>query len=100
MTQRVMSSWPKVHSNCFNNLQLQKEWILDTEFFGSKRKIRQLNGAIPKSWLKRWDYLSITSDNCFETTGATSAGLPGLTIGEQIGGMWNSIAAHKALHDT
>ena len=32
------------------------------------------------------------SDNCFDTTGAISAGLPGLTIGEQIGGMWKSIA--------
>jgi len=36
--------------------------------------------------------LEIVSDNCFDTTGAISAGLPGLTIGEQIGGMWKSIA--------
>jgi hypothetical protein len=32
------------------------------------------------------------SDNCFDTTGSASAGLPGLTIGEQIAGMWKSIA--------
>jgi hypothetical protein len=35
------------------------------------------------------------SDNCFDTTGAASAGLPGLTIGEQIGGMWKSIAENN-----
>lgn len=34
----------------------------------------------------------MVSDNCFDTTGDASAGLPGLTIGEQIGGMWKSIA--------
>jgi hypothetical protein len=34
----------------------------------------------------------MVSDNCFDITGAASAGLPGLTIGEQIGGMWKSIA--------
>lgn len=34
----------------------------------------------------------MVSDNCFDTTGAVSAGRPGLTIGEQIGGMWKSIA--------
>jgi hypothetical protein len=34
-----------------------------------------------------------------DTTGAASAGLPGLTIGEQIGGMWKSIAENnKDLH--
>ena len=39
------------------------------------------------------------SDNCLDTTGAASAGLPGLTIGEQIGGMWKSIAEdNKDLH--
>jgi hypothetical protein len=39
------------------------------------------------------------SDNCFDTTGAASAGLPGLTIGEQIGGMWKSIAENnKDIH--
>lgn len=38
------------------------------------------------------------SDNCFEITGAASAGLPGLTIGEQIGGMWKSIAVTKQYH--
>lgn len=37
-------------------------------------------------------YLVITSDSCLDITGANSAGLPGLTIGEQIGGMWKSIA--------
>ena len=36
--------------------------------------------------------LKIVSDNCFDTTGAASAGLPGLTTGEQIGGKWKSIA--------
>lgn len=36
--------------------------------------------------------LDMVSDSCFERTGATSAGLPGLTVGEQIGGMWKSIA--------
>ena len=35
------------------------------------------------------------SDNCLDTTGAASAGLPGLTIGEQIGGMWKSIAENN-----
>lgn len=34
----------------------------------------------------------MVSDNCVDTTGAASAGLPGLTSGEQIGGMWKSIA--------
>lgn len=37
----------------------------------------------------------IVSDNCLDTTGAASAGLPGLTIGEQIGGMWKSMAGTK-----
>lgn len=41
--------------------------------------------------------LKIVSDNCFEITGAASAGLPGLTIGEQIGGMWKSIAVNKTI---
>lgn len=36
--------------------------------------------------------LEIMSDSCLDRTGAASAGLPGLTIGEQIGGMWNSMA--------
>lgn len=36
--------------------------------------------------------LDMVSDSCFERTGATSAGLPGLTVGEQIGGMWKSMA--------
>jgi len=34
----------------------------------------------------------MVSDNCFDTTGDASAGLPGLTIGEQIGGMKKSTA--------
>lgn len=34
----------------------------------------------------------MVSDNCFDTTGEASAGLPGLTMGEQMGGMWKSIA--------
>lgn len=37
------------------------------------------------------------SDNCFDTTGAASAGLPGLTVGEQIGGMWKSIAENRKI---
>jgi len=36
--------------------------------------------------------LEMVSDNCFDTTGDASAGLPGLTIGEQIGGMKKSTA--------
>lgn len=44
-------------------------------------------------------YLKIVSDNCFDTTGAASAGLPGLTIGEQIGGMWKSIAERRTLRN-
>lgn len=43
-------------------------------------------------------YLKIVSDNCFDTTGAASAGLPGLTIGEQIGGMWKSMAGKTEIH--
>lgn len=35
----------------------------------------------------------MVSDNCFDITGATSAGLPGRISGEQIGGIWNSMAA-------
>lgn len=41
----------------------------------------------------------IVSDNCLDTTGAASAGLPGLTIGEQIGGMWNSMADKKDINN-
>lgn len=39
--------------------------------------------------------LKMVSANCFDITGAASAGLPGLTRGEHIGGMWNSIAAYR-----
>lgn len=39
----------------------------------------------------------MVSESCFDTTGAVSAGLPGLTIGEQIGGMWNSIAEKRKI---
>lgn len=35
----------------------------------------------------------MVSDNCFDITGAISAGLPGRISGEQIGGMWKSMAA-------
>ena len=42
-------------------------------------------------------YLKIVSDSCFDTTGAASAGLPGLTIGEQIGGMWKSITVNNRI---
>jgi len=42
--------------------------------------------------------LDMVSDNCFDITGAASAGLPGLTIGEQIGGMWKSIAEKNKIH--
>jgi hypothetical protein len=38
-------------------------------------------------------YLMRMSSRFLEMTGATSAGRPGLTSGEQIGGMWNSTAA-------
>lgn len=34
----------------------------------------------------------MVSDNCFDTTGDASAGLPGLIMGEQIEGMWKSMA--------
>lgn len=34
----------------------------------------------------------MVSDNCLDTTVATSAGLPGLIIGEQTGGMWKAMA--------
>lgn len=37
-------------------------------------------------------YLLIASESCFDMTVATSIGLPGLTRGEQIGGMMNSTA--------
>jgi len=40
-------------------------------------------------------HLKIVSDKRFEITGAASAGLPGRTVGEQIGGIWNSIATKK-----
>lgn len=39
--------------------------------------------------------LKIVSDNCIDITGATSAGLPGRTSGEQIGGMWKSMAVNN-----
>uniref|UniRef100_A0A2P2JZT8 3' exoribonuclease domain 1-containing family protein n=1 Tax=Rhizophora mucronata TaxID=61149 RepID=A0A2P2JZT8_RHIMU len=42
----------------------------------------------------------MVSDNCFDRTGAASAGLPGLTIGEQIGGMWKSIAIQPSSGDS
>ena len=36
-----------------------------------------------------------TSSRALEMTGATSAGRPGLTKGEQMGGMWNSTTAQN-----
>ena len=39
----------------------------------------------------------MVSDNCLDTAGAASAGLPGLTIGEQIAGMWKSMAGKKKI---
>lgn len=40
-------------------------------------------------------HLEIISDKRLEITGASSAGLPGRTVGEHIGGMWNSTAKQK-----
>jgi len=36
-----------------------------------------------------------TSSRALEMTGATSAGRPGLTNGEQMGGIWNSTTAQN-----
>ena len=40
-----------------------------------------------KTVIEAIKYLRITSDNCLEMTGAASAGLPGLTVGVQTGGI-------------
>lgn len=40
-------------------------------------------------------HLEKISDKRLEITGASSAGLPGRTVGEHIGGMWNSTAKKK-----
>lgn len=37
-------------------------------------------------------HLAMVSESCLEITGAASAGLPGRTREEQIGGIWNSTA--------
>lgn len=37
----------------------------------------------------------MVSTNCLETTVATSEGFPGLTIGEQTGGMWKAMAGKE-----
>lgn len=48
------------------------------------------------SWVAKQSHmipcLKIVSANCFDITGAISAGLPVRISGEQIGGMWKSMA--------
>jgi hypothetical protein len=39
-----------------------------------------------------------TSSRALEMTGAASAGRPGRTSGEQMGGMWNSTAAQTPIY--